>query len=181
MTTALKSLVVTVDMDAAGYVRAAQQKAAADELMISSSKSLGAAFAAEDAAAQNTVRGMTRLSRAFIDGYSEAAKFEATMRQIGNAVGQGMSLDRAAILAANASIKFGQVADMAVLAKDGFANLAPVIDQVNAKLIAQADIAAELDRTQFPDARFNLLQPIFNGRMLSRCRIGLYSPCGNWA
>lgn len=142
MTIMLKSLRVTSDMDSSGYVRGAAQKVIADKSMISSGEAMAASLATSDAALNKAVPGMARLSRTWIDGYSEAEKFERAVRQVGNAMDKGMSLDRAVTILGAVSGKFGMMADKTQLAKQGYVSLAPAIEQVNLKLEAQAMIAA---------------------------------------
>ncbi|WP_441227893.1 phage tail length tape measure family protein [Tardiphaga sp. 20_F10_N6_6] len=145
MTVALSSLRVTSDFDAAGYVRGAAQKVAADQQMIAADKARNASLAQVDAAVAKVVPGMSKLSASLLDGYSAGSKFDLTIRQIGNAVDRGMGLDRANVLLDAAYKKFGLTADAIALAERGFVSIAPAVDQANSRLEAQARFAADLE------------------------------------
>lgn len=140
MTVMLRSLRVTSDMDASGFARGAAQQAAAEKSLISAAEARGAALAAADASLQRAIPGVARLSRALIDGYTPAEKFERTLRQIGNAVDKGMSLERATLMLDKVSQRFGMVGNTSTLAKEGYVSIVPAIDAVNRKLEAQIAI-----------------------------------------
>lgn len=137
----LSSLRVTAEMNVDQYVRAASQKAAADDSMVGSAKAVGQSLAAVDAAATKTAPGLVSLSRSWITGYGEAAKFEAAVRRVGQAVDRGMDLGRAGAALDNIYRKFGQTADAATLAKQGFTALAPVVTALNDRYETTAAIA----------------------------------------
>jgi hypothetical protein len=141
MSVQLSSLRVTAGMDAAAYVRGAQQKVAADNQMIDSDRRAQAARAQADAAMARAIPGMASVSKALLEGYSAGAQFEAQIRRIGNAVDKGMGLDRAVELVDAAYRKFGLVADATALAQQGFVSIAPAIDAVTKKYELQAEAA----------------------------------------
>lgn len=142
MTIQLSSLRVAADFDATKYTRGMASKIDADKRGAASSNSVGAALAQADAAMEKTANGSVRLSRALIDGYSNAAKFESTLRAIGRGVDRGMDLDRAAVLLDAAYKKYGLVADAMTLVQQGHVNLAPLVTSLNQRLEIQS-LAAE--------------------------------------
>ncbi len=144
MTISLRSLRVTAEMDASSYARGAAQKTAADGLMVDSAQRMAASFAAADAQTQRTIPGLTKLSRSYIEGYSEAAKFEAQIRTLSAAMDHGLDPTRAAMIYGGMSDKLGMTASAAELARSGFVGLVPVVDQVNARMMATG---AAMDHT----------------------------------
>lgn len=176
MTVRLESLRITAEMDVSQYVRAAQQKNAADAAMVQSVKAVGQALAATDAATAKLVPGMTSLSRLYITGYGDAAKFESAVRSVGKALDKGMDPARAAIQLDALYKKFGQTADAAQLASAGFVKLAPIVNTLNseyatnakqAKLVAdaQSEIARRTDAAAASMARMGSVQATINARL----------------
>ncbi|MCU0731646.1 MAG: hypothetical protein MUE84_08665, partial [Hyphomonas sp.] len=131
MTVQLSSLRVTADMDVSSYVRAAAEKENADKKITASSREAGQALAAQDALAQKVGSGVASLSRQYIEGYAQAAKFEQAVRQVGAAMDRGMDAGRAAAALDGIYRKFGQVADAAALSERGFVSLAPIVSALN--------------------------------------------------
>jgi hypothetical protein len=142
MTVALSSLRVTGEFDAAGYVRGAAQKVAADQQMIAADKARNASLAQVDAAMAKVVPGVSKLSASLLDGYSAGSKFDLTIRQIGNAVDRGMGLDRAAVLLDAAYKKFGLTADAAALVEKGFVSITPAVDAANRRYEAHSIVVS---------------------------------------
>lgn len=139
MTTKLSSLRIVSEFDASGYERGMAAKVAADRQGIASSQNLGAALAAEDAAAGKVSRAVEAMSKAWITGYGHQAKFEAGIRQINRALETGtVSTTRAAALVEGLQRKFGQTADAVQIGQRGFTMLAPVVQEVNDRLAAQS-------------------------------------------
>ncbi len=141
MTIQLSSLRVAADFDPSKYKAGMDQKIAADKAGALSSHSIGAALAQADAAMEKSASGSVRLSRALIDGYTNAAKFESTMRALGRGIDRGMGLDRASILLESAYKKYGLVADAMNLVKQGHVQLAPLVSSLNQRLEIQAAVA----------------------------------------
>jgi phage-related minor tail protein len=137
----LSSLLVTANMDASGYARGAAEKTAADKKIIDSSRAVGAALAAQDAAAEKLAPGVQKLSRAYIDGYSPAEKFSNAIKALNSSLTQGMPAERAALTYGGVVAKFGQMASATDLTQRAMVSLAPVVAQVNQRLEAQAEIA----------------------------------------
>lgn len=176
MVVKLESLRVTADMDVGGYVRAAQQKNAADAAMVASVRNVGQALAATDAATAKLVPGMERLSRLWITGYGESAKFEKAIRSVGKALDNGMDPARAAAQLDGVYRKFGQVADASALAGAGFVKLAPIVAALNAEYDqmarkaalaadAQATLAARTAAAQAEAAKAQTFQGALNSRL----------------
>lgn len=141
MAVKLSSLRVSAEMDAAQYVRAAKEIGTASEAAARAVKEVGQALAAADAAAGKSAPGVVSLSRSFVTGYGEAAKFEAAVRRVGQAMDRGMDAGRAAAALDNIYRKFGQTADATVLARQGFTALAPVVSALNDRYETTAAIA----------------------------------------
>lgn len=140
MTVRLKSLRVVADFDTKGYASGAAEKVAADLRMVRSGDQLGTSLAKADQFLLNSVPGMARLSRAYLDGYSSAEKFERALRQVGNALDHGMSPDRAVAMIISLEKAYQRVASAADLAREGMHNVSSVINtaQVDQSRINQA-------------------------------------------
>lgn len=141
MTVQLSSLRVTADMDVSSYTRGMAQKVAADKDGAASAKAVGAALGQMDAAAKATGDVTAKLSKQLIEGYSSAAKFEKTVRDVGRAVDTGLSLDRATVMLENVYRRFGLTADAAALAQQGVVSIVPAVEMLNTKLAVQSDLA----------------------------------------
>ncbi|KAB2730737.1 phage tail length tape measure family protein [Brucella intermedia] len=165
MTIQLSALRVAADFDPASYKRGMDQKIAADKAGAQSSKSVGAALAQTDAAMEKTANGSVRLSKALIDGYSNAAKFESTLRAIGRGVDRGMDLDRAAVLLDAAYKKYGLVADAMTLVQQGHVSLAPLVSSLNQRLEVQALVAERAANAQNKLAVAQSAQLAYNRRL----------------
>ena len=149
MTVAISSLRVTADMDVAPYTRAMSEKVAADKRGADASKAVGVALAQVDAAAKDLEPVITRLSRAHIEGYSAAAKFEAEVRKVGRAMDTGgLSAERAGVMVEGLYRKFGLMSDAATLAEQGFVQVAAVTKSLNTTIAEQA---AAADRARVAD------------------------------
>lgn len=146
MTVMLSSLRVVSELDASGFTRGAAQQKQAQDALVASNAAWAASLANADAAQQKLPAGMARLSRSWIEGYSQASKFESTLRSIENAMGRGMSAERAAEIYLRAANGLGMMADSAQMAAQGLVSLAPIIDQVNQKI--EANIAASNAATE---------------------------------
>jgi phage-related minor tail protein len=106
--------------------------------MTASSRQAGAALAAQDAAAGKLGPGVSSMSRPYIEGYGQAAKFEAAVRSVGRALDRGMDPARAAVVLDGIYRRFNQTADAAKLAGEGFKSLAPILNDLNARFDAVA-------------------------------------------
>jgi Prophage tail length tape measure protein len=165
MTIQLSSLRVAADFDPTSYKRGMDQKVAADKAGSESSKAFGASLAQADAAMDKTSNGSVRLSRALVDGYANAAKFESTMRSLGRSVDRGMDLERAGILLDATYKKYGLVADAMSLVKQGHVQLAPVVSTLNQRLEIQAAVAQRASDAARKLAAAQVSQMSINGRL----------------
>lgn len=145
MTVQLRSLRVSAEMDASSYTRGAQQVAASSVGAVAGAKALGQALAQADAAAAQAGGGSEKfaakqalLSRRLIEGYKATEDFNKAIRDVGRSVDTGMGLDRAGVLLDQIYRKFGQAADGALLAKQGFVSIVPVVEQLNGHYRQQA-------------------------------------------
>ncbi|WP_454917300.1 phage tail length tape measure family protein [Xanthobacter sediminis] len=142
MTVKLSSLRVTAEMDVSSYTRGMAQKVGADLQGAASAKAVGTALGQVDAAAQKTGEAAAKLSRQWVEGYAQAARFEKAVRAVGGAVDQGMDLERAAVQLDSIYRKFGLTADAAALARQGFVSIAPVVENLNRHYAEQTQILA---------------------------------------
>lgn len=137
MTVKLSSLRVSAEMDATAYTKGMADKVAADQRGVASARTMGAALAQLDAASERSGDAVAALSRKWIDGYANAARFEKAVRDIGRAVDTGMAMDRASAALDGVYRRFGLTADAAVLAKQGFVSLVPTIEDLNKRYASQ--------------------------------------------
>src|SRR5215218_8420698 len=170
MTTQLSSLRVSADFDATGYQRGADQKVAADKAMAASSRDAGSALARQDAASDNSGGVLGRLSRQFIDGYGNAAKFEAAVKSLQRGVEAGaIPMDRAGIILQGLHSKFGLLADAQRAAASGNAEFAAVIERTNLHLRSMSpimdDVSTRAARLQEQFAAMTLAQAGLNSRL----------------
>ncbi|MEA3151929.1 MAG: hypothetical protein QOD56_2868 [Gammaproteobacteria bacterium] len=134
----LSSLRVSAEMDATGYKSGADAIEAANKRMADSGQAAGAALAQQDAAVGRSSGTLVSLSRQFVDGYTNNAKFTTqvgqlqTQMELGNA-----SASRATQIYSGMVNRYGLLADATKIAAGGNKEFAAVIDQVNAKSTAQ--------------------------------------------
>lgn len=121
MTVPLRSLRITAEMAADGYARGAKQVADSNRIVVSSYAGLNQAWAQLDANMTRLPAGMARLSRAFLPGYAEAAKFHKELQSLDRTLGEGMSMDRGVAVIGEIERAFGRSADAAELARRGYA------------------------------------------------------------
>ncbi len=146
MTVRLESLRVTADMDAASYVRGAQQKNAADAQMIASNKAVGQSLAQVDAASGQTSRALQSMSAKWIVGYKDAQNFQKEVAKIGRTLetntGDPVAAQGRTVAALDGVYrKYGQVADAAQLSASGMVKLAPIVQALNAEYAETARVA----------------------------------------
>lgn len=145
MVAQLESLRVTADFDASGYKRGMDQKVAADQAGTASASALGAALAKQDVAADNTAGAFGRMSRTYIDGYGNASKFYGALANLQRLMETGNVTAERAILEYQGMVaKHGLLASSADVAASGNAQLAAVIEQVNAAANPAARAEAEM-------------------------------------
>lgn len=130
----LTELRVVAGMDAGGYAQGAKTVTDSNRAMVN-------AMAMVDAETQNVERGLTRMSRAFIPGYTEANRLYREMLSLEGLLERGkVAPDRAGVMYEGMAQKFGLVADAATMARAEFALLAPVVDRVNASMAARGGV-----------------------------------------
>ncbi|WP_432344680.1 phage tail tip lysozyme [Shinella yambaruensis] len=152
MTVQLKQLLVTADMNVAGYVRGAQQKKAADDAMVASSRE--AASAIQSVGAQATVTetslsrasdGVERLKRQFVTGYAAAADFERNLKIVGSGLDRGkLTTEQAAVAIENLSRRYGQAIDPQSRLAQGNHNLAAASRMAMESLTSQSSAVEDL-------------------------------------
>lgn len=168
MTVALRSLRVAAGMDAREYITGMNQKIAADKAGAASSASVGAALARTDAQASQSGGILTKLSRQYVDGYSNAARFEAAIATLGRGIEKGaVPLERVDTLLEGIYRKYAMTANAADLMANGQAQLASAVTNLNAKLAAEeaaldaASLAHKRHAAAANDNRFQQRQLMF--------------------
>lgn len=141
MTVALSSLRVSAEMDASAYTRGMAEKVAADQAGAASSAAVAASIRQVDTAFATTGGVLGQLSKAYIDGYGTAAKFEKGIRDLGRALetGNATSTQAGAIYSAMAQ-KLRLTADAGQLAAKGQLGLASVVAQANTAIAKQNEL-----------------------------------------
>lgn len=145
MTVELRTLRVSAEMDASGYVAASNQKVAADKAMSASGKEAAAGIAAVGGATQstetkvsNTANVMERLSRQFVDGYGTAQRATAAVNALSREIDKtGFDAARVQPILDGIYRKYGQLADASVFAARGQTQLAAAITDTTARLQTQ--------------------------------------------
>jgi hypothetical protein len=135
MAVELRSLRVTSDFDAGRYVAGMQQKVAADRAGTDSSKAAGQAVEGMTIKVSSAVPMLERLSRTYIDGYGNAAKFNGEiMRLARSQETNAASVQHLELIYAGLQKRFGLIADATEITKRGYSGLATAIENVNARL-----------------------------------------------
>lgn len=149
MVTELRTLRVTADMDASQYTAAAQQKVDADRQMAASGRQANAALGETGrTVAENSTKIsqagdiLSRLSRQYVDGYASSQRFNQAINQLTRGVELGkIQMSEATVILDGIYRKYGLMADASRIAQRGQIDLAHAIEQANAKLTAQRNIA----------------------------------------
>lgn len=141
MTVALRSLRVTADFDAGKYVAGMNDKVAADKAGAASSIQVGAALARTDVQAGQSGGVLTKLSRQYVDGYGNAARFEAAVAALGRGMERGaVPMERVDVILEGIYRKYGLTANAADLLANNQVQLAGAVDNLNARLAAEASV-----------------------------------------
>lgn len=139
MTVALRSLRVTADFDAGKYVAGMNDKVAADKAGAASSVQVGAALARTDVQAGQSGGVLTKLSRQYVDGYGNAARFESAVAALGRGMERGaVPMERVEIILEGIYRKYGLTANAADLLANNQVQLAGAVDNLNTRLAAEA-------------------------------------------
>lgn len=137
MVVRLSSLKVTADMDAGPYVAGMNAKVAADQRGAASSTAVGAAITSTDTKITTAASGVEKLSRTYIAGYADAARFEAALRTLGRAFDTGrVSAEQAQRILVGLYEKYGSVASAADLAAAGQHEFAAAVLSANGAIAA---------------------------------------------
>jgi lambda family phage tail tape measure protein len=173
MTTKLSSLRVTSEMDSTGFVAGANAVVEANKRLIETDKARGASLAVADTMLQKLPPSLASLSKALVTGYTEAAKFNADLKRIANSFDQSNgAVTRYADLYESLVLKYNMVAGASQLMAQNHKALIPVIEQVNAKLFAQIDIAERAAHAQRTASGAKAYQTDINSRLGVRTDFG---------
>ncbi len=138
MTVQLSSLRVTADLDVSGYVAGAQQKVAADNAMVASSRAVDAAVTNTPTKISQFGDSISRLERQYVDGLASSQKFQSALSTLGRAMDTGnVSSERAAPILDGLYKKYGQTADATSFTAKGQIALGAAIAAANERF-AQA-------------------------------------------
>ncbi len=141
MTVALSQLRVSASMDASGYSAGATAIDAANRRMADSGMAAGAALAQQDVAAGRVGGTLVTLTKSYVAGYGEVARFSKQVQQLQTQFELGkVSADRAALIYSGLADKFQLYANATEIAAKGNRDFAAVIDSVNAKAGLQVEI-----------------------------------------
>lgn len=134
----LEALRVAPEIDATGYVSGAAQVEAANERMARSAVATGSAV--QQSGAKITVAGnlVGQLSNRYVEGYSNAVRFDKALQNLGRAIDSGnATMAQAEAILEGMYRKHGLVANATDLAAGGQHQLAAAVDAVNARMPAQ--------------------------------------------
>jgi hypothetical protein len=133
----LSELRVSSSFEAGSYKAGMDQKIAADRAGAASSNQLGAAVATNYQKISQAGNVLEKLSRQYVTGYAQTAKFESAINSLGRGVETGVvPIERTGVILDGIYAKFGRTADAAVVAGRGYAGLAREVETLNAKLAA---------------------------------------------
>ncbi len=164
----LRSLRVTSDFDAGRYVAGMQQKVAADRAGTDSSKAAGQAVEGMTIKVSSAVPMLERLSRTYIDGYGNAAKFNGEiMRLARSQETNAASVQHLELIYGGLQKRFGLIADATEITKRGYSGLATAIENVNARL-SQSNVA---ESATAMSARIEALRQQFDPAYVSAQRL----------
>ncbi len=145
MVTKLSELRVVASMDASGYTAGMAQKVAADQRGAASSGQVGAAIKATDTKVSQSGDVLTRLSRSYVDGFSNAERFSRAVSTLGRGIETGnVPMGQAETILDGIQRKHGLVANAADLAEHGHYQLAAAVTALNSKLTVE-DAALDLN------------------------------------
>ncbi len=168
MAVELRSLRVTSDFDAGRYVAGMQQKVAADRAGTESSKAAGQAVEGLTIKVSSAVPLIERLSRTYVDGYGNAAKFNSEIVRLARSQDtSAASVEHLELIYAGLQKRFGLIADATELTKRGYTGLAAAIENVNARL-SQSTVA---ESATAMSARIEQLRQQFDPTYVSAQRL----------
>jgi len=168
MAVELRTLRVTSDFDAGRYVAGMNQKVAADRAGTDSSRAAGQAVDGLTIKVSSAVPLLERLSRTYVDGYGNAAKFNSELVRLARSQDtSAASVEHLELIYTGLQKRFGLVADAAELTKRGYTGLASAIENVNSRL-SQSTVA---ESATAMSARIEQLRQQFDPTYVSAQRL----------
>ncbi|QIO64774.1 phage tail length tape measure family protein [Rhizobium leguminosarum] len=168
MAVELRTLRVTSDFDAGRYVAGMNQKVAADRAGTESSRAAGQAVDGLTIKVSSAVPLLERLSRTYVDGYGNAAKFNSELVRLARSQDtSAASVEHLELIYSGLQKRFGLVADAAELTKRGYTGLATAIENVNSRL-SQSTVA---ESATAMSARIEQLRQQFDPTYVSAQRL----------
>lgn len=144
MTTELRTLRVSAELDTTKYVAGANQVVGADKAM--SAAHAGATQAATQLETKISQSGdvLARLSRQYVDGYASAQRMASAVNQLSRGFETGkVSMAQASAILDGIAKKYGTIGSFAEFASRGQMEFANAIAATNARLSAQAAAATQ--------------------------------------
>jgi len=135
MAVELRTLRITSDFNAGGYVAGMNEKVAADKAGAQSSKAAGEAVDGLKVKVSSAIPLIERLSRTYVDGYGSAAKFNTEVERLARTQNtHAASVEHLELIYDGIVKKFGLSADASDLAARGYDKVATAIENVNSRL-----------------------------------------------
>ena len=148
MVVILSELRVSAAMDASGFTAGAAAIDDANRRMAASGQAAGAAMAAQDAAIERTGGTLVSLSKAYVPGYTaaarmsqEVAKLQRQLESGGQLAEDPNKLARTTQIYEGMVTKLGQYANATKIAAGGNHEFAAIIDGVNERMSLQVDVS----------------------------------------
>jgi phage-related minor tail protein len=139
MTVKLSELRVSSSFESGAYKAGMDQKVAADRAGAASSTQLGLVVTDTTQKIGTAARTSESLSKSYITGYAQAAKFETAIHALGRGIEAGtVPMQRVSSILDGIYQKFGRTADATAIAARGYIGLSKEVDILNAKLAANA-------------------------------------------
>jgi hypothetical protein len=142
MAVELRTLRVSAEMDASGYVAGAKAIETASKSASAANAGLGASVSQTDQKISQAGDVLARLSRQYVDGYASAQRMNSAV----NALSRGLETGKITMFQAVPILdgiykKYGQMADGAQFAAKGQHEFAAAVSDTSARLAAQAAAA----------------------------------------
>lgn len=134
----LRSLRVSMQMDAGGYKAGADAKVAADKAMVASGREVAQSVVANDSKISQSGDAIERLSRRYIDGYGNQQKFASGLTTLNRQLETGKAtVEQAAAVLVGMNQKLGLTGDVTALVAKGQTSLAEAMSMANTTIAAQ--------------------------------------------
>jgi len=150
MVVQLRSLRIAAEMDAGNYARGAQQVRDSNRDLVDSFRDLNQKWAATDANLDRLPASMARMSRAWLPGYTEMARFHKELQSLDRTMGEGTPFERAVQMVMGIEAAFQRSANAAELAKQGYVSAAKAVAEAQSRMAAQANVNRALGVTAQP-------------------------------